>query len=179
MSHYAVAVFSNTPYGFDQLLDPYDEEAHFQRFVADPEEVQKKYAEFLIRNPSWEELGFDYYLQEFGYKREGNEIVQYYNPNAKWDWYTLDGKDYMFNLKKGAAADESGCYRKKDYKYPKNSMAPYAFITPDGEWHAPGTVGWFAMDDSTEETMAAYNKQWRKYVDNDDNPYVSFVDCHI
>ena len=56
---------------------------------------------------------------------------------------------------------------------------PYAYITPDGEWHAPGNVGWFAASDDTPETRNAYFEEWKAWVNSPDNPYVNFVDCHI
>lgn len=56
---------------------------------------------------------------------------------------------------------------------------PYAFITPDGEWHCPGTVGWFAVSDDTPESLRKYINEWAAYVTSDANPFVCFVDCHI
>lgn len=56
---------------------------------------------------------------------------------------------------------------------------PYAFITPDGEWHAPGTVGWWAMSDDTPESLKQYIKEWIEYISSEGNPFVNFVDCHI
>jgi len=230
MSHYAVAVFADTPYDFDRLLAPYNENSHSERFVADEETLKQKYKQFLIQNPGWEELGFEYYLEQFDYKREGDEVVYYSNPNAKYDYYCLDGKDYMFDLKSGVDYEDDR--RMKDYDLDKEDedvdenylikfwdfyvekgvkevdgqafmtlyspeyylekygtkenfiksqkrIIPYAFVTPDGAWHAPGNVGWFALDDSTQESMDNYVEAWSKYIHSDINPYVSFVDCHI
>ena len=56
---------------------------------------------------------------------------------------------------------------------------PYAFVTPDGVWHAPGRVGWFAMSDETAESMNKYYKEWCDFIDNGPDCYVSLVDCHI
>ena len=180
MSHYAVAVFANNENDFDDLLDPYGEERHFTRHVCDSEQLKEDYKKFLVLNPNWEQYGFDGYLEEHNYKREGNQIVSYYNDNAKWDWYTLDGKSYLFDLRDDVERYDTDAlhHRKNDYVYVKN--IPYAFITPDGVWHAPGLVGWFGMDTSTDESYKAYKKEWHDYVsDLSVNPYVSFVDCHI
>lgn len=238
MSHYAVAVFADDYNDFDRLLAPYDEGSHYQRYVCDEADLKEKYRKFLIQNPSWLELGFEYYLEDFGYKREGNEIAAYYNPNAKWDYYTLDGKSYMFDLTSAAQKriDEGELeydeLRMKDYDLDKEDsdvdenylvrfwdtyvekgekmdgeetfftlftpdyyksryctrenyirrqkqVVPYAFVTPDGAWHAPGNVGWFACDDSTKETLDQYTDDWYNYIHSDANPYVNFVDCHI
>lgn len=232
MSHYAVAVFSNDPDGFDDLLAPYDENSHFTRHIKDKEKLRDEFDKFLLQNPSWEELGFDHWLEDMGYNREGDEIVSYHNDNAKWDWYTLDGKDYMFPLKRGVVLGDGEWYhRKNDYIYDQpdedfdtdwcerfwdvfvmgkpakdgekfdslfnknyyidrygtkerylkccSIVHPYAFITPDGAWHAPGNMGWFAIDDATDESYERYMDEWMAYVMSDENPYVSFVDCHI
>ena len=240
MSHYAVAVFADSPDDFDRLLAPFDENSHFTRHVLDEKDLRDRYKKFLEQNPSWEELGFDHWIEDFGYKREGEEIAAYYNDNAKWDWYTLDGKDYLFDLTEEAEnrlydeedGDDIWCHRKNDYVYDTYDAAeeskhrrfwelvvegaplnegekepfsvfkkeyyldkygdkenfvrhscittPWAFITPDGVWHAPGNVGWFAADDATRESLDDYVKEWFAYVsDKSKNPYVSFVDCHI
>ena len=56
---------------------------------------------------------------------------------------------------------------------------PYAFVTPDGEWHAPGTVGWFAVSDDTFETRDKYWQEWCDFINNGHDCYVSIFDCHI
>lgn len=233
MSHYSVAVFADSIYDFEMLLDPYNENDHKQRFVCNEEEVQKNFEKFLVQNPSWENK-YASYLKEFGYKREGDELVKYYNPNAKWDYYMLDGRDYLFDLKPGVKYNYDddffvGSYRKNDYDYSLNNdkrikksagnfwdsyvvkgiepdipfhysreyyleryktkeqyakecafEGPFAFITPDGVWHAPGNVMYFAEDDCTAESMNAYIDEWNAWIaDTEHNPYVSFVDCHI
>ena len=232
MSHYSVAVFADDG-DFDRLLDPYGEERHLTRHLADEKELRERYAKFLEQNPSWEKEGFEYWLEQFGYKREGDEIASYYNDNAKWDYYSLDGRNCLFDLKPEAAEDEDIYeYHKNDYDYdtpsedwnPKHSARfwevvvegrplrkgeaepfslynkeyylsryktkeryvaagkktiPYAFITPDGVWHSPGTVGWFAVDDATAESLDAYEKEWEDWIASPANPYVNFVDCHI
>lgn len=239
MSHYAVAVFANNPSDFDALLAPYDENSNFTTHICNEDELKAKYKEFLVQNPSWEKEGFEYYLSQMGYEREDGQIVAKYNDNAKWDWYTLGGKDYIYDLKPEALKrlrEEDERYpRKKDYDYdhcedwqPESAescarfwevvvedaplrpdeekpfmfykkeyylerygtkeryveemlrpITPYAFITPDGVWHAPGDMGWFACSDETYEDMERFYHEWRDYISNDDNPYVNFVDCHI
>ena len=239
MSHYCVAVFSNKPddESFRELLAPYDENNYKSPHVYDLAEVRKRYKKFLENNPGWKIKGFRYYLKEFGYKLEDHKLIKYYNDNAKWDYYSLDGKEYMFDVKPDRTIPfDCGRLRKDNYDYehsdfndsfnddeydsmfwdwhvegkpwtgedmepedPPFSRAyylkrygtkegylkamsrpiPYAYITPDGTWHSPGIVGWFASDDSTRETWDAYTDEWNAFISSADNPYVSFVDCHI
>lgn len=76
-------------------------------------------------------------------------------------------------------------YYKKKYKtkktFVRQSIFPgtYAFVTPDGKWHAPGKIGWFATSDDTAESFDTYIKEWNDYISSDEDPYVSIVDMHI
>ena len=225
MSHYAVAVFSDDG-DFDKLLEPYNEqdEKYFEFQPVAYTKIVSDFKKFKYNNPEW---SFDMYLQQFGYtQNENGEWGYRSNPHGYWDWYSLDGKDYLFELKDGAELhDGEWDFRKDDYDwYPvdeniereseefwDNNIAdelneksawnrdyfleryktreqyvkemsrtvPYAFITPDGKWHSPGMVGWFACSDETAEDMNAYYKEWDAWIASECNPYVNLVDCHI
>lgn len=58
---------------------------------------------------------------------------------------------------------------------------PIAFVTPDGVWHSPGRVGWFATDDFTADAVNKHIKEWKRFIHNPKNRnlYISQVDCHI
>lgn len=241
MSHFCVAVFSDTPddASFDRLLAPYDENNNdnFSRHVTPLNVIRGEYKSFLKQNPSWKEHGFKYYLKQMGYKIEDKQIVTYYNDNSKYDYYTLDAKDYLFKRKPFVVLDwlTQERYRKNDYDFSSKegeseygeawcsafwdwcveekpwsfmhepepdpyysreyyidkygtketyirselSSAPFAFISPDGVWHEPGTMGWFAVDNSKPEGVSKYLDEWDAFIASEANPYVSFVDCHI
>ena len=229
MSHYAVAVFCNSPDSddFDELLDPYGESLHLV-FTPVPEaEIRKRFDDFM--NHSFADLTYEKYVEMYYDSKlddNGKTVYGYYeNPNAKWDYYSLDGKDYMFDPLEGHDMTTEGFYRKSDidwYKetgtpereeelhllwkkyiiegdgfynsdyyhlrygteeqFVKEAMRPpfpYAFITPDGKWHAPGNIGWFALSDETAESMDAYYEEFKDFIDNAPDCYVSLVDCHI
>lgn len=66
------------------------------------------------------------------------------------------------------------------YAMSQSEFRTYAVITPDGEWHAKGRMGWFGV--SLEEADDAH--AWIKhYADAFIKPYVDrhvfIVDCHI
>jgi len=232
MSHYAVAVFSDSPddMSFDALLAPYSEtdEAYFVFEPESEEEIRRHWERFVKDNPRWTYRDF---LKEMYDERDGR-CGHFHNPDAKWDWYTLDGKEYMYDLLPAESErlkdrvepwpdhflksqvdwfrqDEdqlsdddlrkrwerliedgeliwSGKYFLERYgnveqyiREMRRPKMPYAFITPDGEWHAPGTMGWFAISDETAESMDAYAKEWEDFIRNAPDCYVSIVDCHI
>lgn len=232
MSHYCVAVFTNHPDDVEELLAPYNEtdESYFEFTALTDEEMDKAYRRFNERHDLFE--SFDQYMDDYGYEQEDGVYGFYHNPNAKWDYYTLDGRDWAFELKNGETYDEDGYARKNQFVYKnhkfnkaqltaewkknkkladenegsdpeknmdirfaryfmsnnpdlegylyKNSIEyPYAFVTPDGEWHAPGNVGWFGSSDETPDDAVAYVKEWEAYINSEENPYVNFVDCHI
>jgi len=230
MSHYAVAVFSDDGF-FDYLLEPYDEN-NKKYYVFEPvpyEQIEEDFAKFRKQNPSWT---LDMFIEEYGYIEKDGQWGYEHNPQGYWDWYSLDGKDYLFDLKEDCAScdedeDFDGDYRKNDYDwYPDNSedvkeaekfwdeyveqgldvdgivlwsrdyyrdrfktkkqfvketsrTVPYAFITPDGVWHSPGRIGWFACSDETAEDWEKYVKEWDAWIASEANPYVNLVDCHI
>lgn len=178
MSHFCVAVFSDSPddLTFDGLLAPYNEEAFLVFHPISEEELKDEYNRFKQNNPNH---SYENFLDCCGYVEEDGKWGCYYNPNAKYDYYSLDAR-YPYELKEKEDFDYCAT-RKKDYDYSKKTgdLEPYAFVTPDGVWHSPGTVGWFATSDDTKESRARYDEEWKEYINNNDNPYVSFVDMHI
>lgn len=231
MSHYAVAIFADSPRdeAFDELMDPYSENDQ-RYFIFEPvsdDEILRHWEKFKAQNPSWK---YSDWLNECYTLRDGR-YGHWYNPNGYYDYYTLNGRDYMYDplpdvyaryvatdsipyfYKKselnwfdaGENANDEAYWRKswdecvKDgdglyggkyylerYKtedqYVKEMMRPcmpYAFVTPDGKWHAPGRVGWFACSDETAESMDAYYAEWIDFIKNAPDCYVSIADCHI
>lgn len=227
MSHYAVAVFSNDG-DFDSLLAPYNEhDPNYYVFEPIPYgKIVERFERFKEHNPRWT---LEKYIKEFKLFQKDGEWGYEHNPRGYWNYYSLDGKDYLFDLKKGAKCEEGGpgYYRKNDYNwYPDDKEAredarefwddfigpdalaeppgpwskqyfldryktkeqyikeasrtiPYAFITPDGVWHAPGRVWYFAMSDESADDSDRYAAEWDTWLESDANPYVSIVDCHI
>jgi hypothetical protein len=77
------------------------------------------------------------------------------NPNARWDWYRIGGRwdgwitdnrqssDNGFNFGKLHESLENNIAT-TETALDKNRI-PHAIITPDGEWHERGVMGWFAV----------------------------------
>lgn len=227
MSHYAVAVFADSPDDFSRLMVPYDEDNE-DYFVFEPvtdEQILQGWEEFKRQNPAW---SYSNWLDEFYTLRDG-KYGHWYNPHGYYDYYAIDGKSYMYDPLPEASQrfdddDWNGFYRKseldwfdtsdghdetywrelwhtystegdgifsKQYylerfgtedQYIKEMMrpsVPYAFVTPDGKWHAPGRVGWFACSDETAESQDAYWDEWCNFIRNAPDCYVTILDCHI
>ena len=226
MSHYAVAVFSDDG-DFDSLLKPYNENdrEEFVFAVVPYETIQSEFQKFKKQNPSYT---LNMYIKLYKYEQNNGQWGYWHNPHGYWDWYSLDGRSYMYDLKDGVELSEDEYdYRKNDYDwYPEDKenteedaefwdvyisggkedgypslwsreyyleryktreqflkemalIVPYAFITPDGVWHAPGEVGPFATSSETAESFNKYVKEWEAWIASDENPYVNLVDCHI
>jgi len=236
MSHFSCIVFSDTPDGFRELLEPFSEtdERYFETFEIDPD----RYAELenmYKKHFGGTDMTFEQFVEDEGYFKVGNKFYERYNPNAIWDYYTLDGREADFSdcvknwdaedlrlqdcnfdydsdsetvkdLKKRWAVIKSialhepgapeetmtatGSLFKASYLYDRykteeqyiremTDNIPYCFITPDGELHSPGTVGWFGCDDATADSYNRYRKEWEEYIHSGVNPYINFVDCHI
>lgn len=111
MSHFAVAVFTK-PNGetVDELLAPYyeglevesyiyktkgeliAEGKEFQESVKDGKRTLSKYNKDIVNAKTDEEL-YNAICEYHGYKPDDNgNIWSTYNPNSKWDWYSIGGR---------------------------------------------------------------------------------------
>ena len=61
------------------------------------------------------------------------------------------------------------------------SFSTYAVITPDGEWHAPGRMGWFGCSsESADESRDWYGHYKERFLDAADPDWIlTIIDCHI
>ena len=91
---------------------------------------EQKYLEYLQHHERFNALG---------------EPISTYNPQSKWDWYVIGGRwDGWINgretdresVRDNTATIEQAIER---------GIIPHAIITPDGEWHEHGRMGWWAM----------------------------------
>ena len=87
------------------------------------------------------------------------------------DFYTFYKPEYL-----------KGRYlTKENYASLRAAFHTYAVITPDGEWHAPGEMGYFAMTSETDEEGLNWDLSYKKtFIDAaDPNWSLTIVDCHI
>ena len=70
---------------------------------------------------------------------------------------------------------------REKYATAQSRFLPYAYITPDGEWKAPGTMGWWGIDDVTGDSRDAYEHEFEEFLEKnkDEELFIIMVDCHI
>lgn len=82
--------------------------------------------------------------------------------------FSIEGKDYYLDL----------YHTKEEYVRRASKTYPYAVITPDGEWVAPGEMGWFSSSE-TSESLEEYHTWFEDFINKHQDCYVTIVDCHI
>lgn len=95
-------------------------------------------------------------------------------------------------LKAGEDEDDFRTFYRKEYfldrykdkeTYAKvaASFVTYAVITPDGEWHQKGEMGWFGCSSETGDESLDWDLHFKeRFIDSmDPNTIVTIVDCHI
>ena len=88
----------------------------------------------------------------------------------KQEWWGLYNADY-YREKYG---------NKSEYVKAMMTFSTYAVLTADGEWLAPGKVGFFGMSDADASTEGAWERNFTRLIDTaDKDMYITIVDCHI
>ena len=102
------------------------------------------------------------------------DLLSTYNPNSKWDWYTIGGRWNNLKTLSGETTNED--YASEiDWK----DIIPFAFVTPIGEWHERGEMGWWACV-SNGKNIEDWKSEFKEFLDNlDEDTIVTVVDCHI
>lgn len=69
----------------------------------------------------------------------------------------------------------------EDYIKSYTKFSTYAVLTPDGEWHEPGKMGWWGISNATSEQEVEFEKSYEEKFIKTANPEwnLTIVDCHI
>jgi len=94
-----------------------------------------------------------------------------YNPDSKWDWYTLGGRWDEGEKNQGLVKSII-----EDPSWPIKSS--FALLTPDGEWVETGTLGWWGTV-SGEKDSNVWAEQFKNVLDKFKDCYYSLIDYHI
>lgn len=69
-------------------------------------------------------------------------------------------------------------HTKEEYAQRCSEICPYAVVTHEGEWIAPGEMHWFNSTE-TDEDQAKYEEWFKKFREEHQDYYITLVDCHI
>ena len=190
MSHFVGLLFSDNY----ELLDKYDENIEVEPYIkyTKEEAVEKakkdqqelydlllsqqihlKEERNITNEEDWEQV------KKWGYKIDDfNNIISTYNPNSKWDWYSVGGRwSGYLPLKDGTFVDTAFVSEVDWDKYKETEISPFCFITPEGDWFESANMGWWCITSNE-------NPSWDTVFDNylatlDDDTIVNTIDFHI
>lgn len=157
------------------------------------------------RMPSWDDMckvkdmffkedeecyqdGITFYEQD--QLDENGSAVSTYNPNSKYDWYTIGGRwQGMLKAKTGLFGEKSffdlsiyedgkfDSAKVSDIEFPYD-FTTFAVLLPDGKWYEKGKMGWWAIVSDEKEDWGTHYKE--RFLDTANPDWVlTIVDCHI
>lgn len=130
---------------------------------------------------SWEDAWKE--AKDWGYEIDDDEnLLSTYNPESKWDWYSVGGRwDGFLHYKDADPGFEEinvAYIHELDMDY-LLEHTPFCFVTEDGEWREKGEMGWWGSV-SNEKPEDSWKQQFVDYVKSlDENCLVTVVDFHI
>lgn len=85
------------------------------------------------------------YVEYHEHFDEDGDPISTYNPDSKWDWYVIGGRwDGWINDRETSSEAVSDNIATTEAVLERNRI-PHAIITPDGQWHEQGQMGWFGI----------------------------------
>lgn len=107
---------------------------------------------------------------------EDGNLLSTYNPNSKWDWYSIGGRWSGGLITKNGDHVDEAYVNEVDWD---QTGIPFAFVTPIGMWKERGEMGWWAMV-SNEKDEDDWKTEFKRMLNNiGDDACVTLVDCHI
>lgn len=97
-----------------------------------------------------------------------------YNPQSRWDWYTIGGRwegDLPLKTGDGASAAAIG-------QIDLDKLPSPAALVAEGHWQEVGHIGWFGQIDESEGEL--WDERVKKILESlSDDTQITLVDCHI
>lgn len=94
MSHYGVLVIHNEKQNIEELLAPYSENLEIEPYLKYKHDDALK----MLRDEGYEDEEIDdalleSFVEEYSsYSLKDGDVYTTYNPNSKWDWYSIGGR---------------------------------------------------------------------------------------
>lgn len=136
---------------------------------------------FISYEDAWEKI------KEWGYEIDEDEnLLSTYNPDSKWDWYSIGGRWSGYLPLKDF--DEDGNFQYVDEatigevdwdQFRIEHAAPFCFTTICGEWCESATMGWWCSTSNEKEENAWKEEFWNYLNSLDKDTIVTAIDFHI
>lgn len=95
-----------------------------------------------------------------------------------WEAFEKKNVDFMVALSNAKSYEASET--KEEFVAARTAFSTYAVITPDGEWHQPGRMGWFGMSGETGEDWNTWATSYReRFLEQYADCHIRLFDCHI
>ena len=190
MSHFAVMVIGDD---IDSQLEAYDENLEVEpRCLGEVSDSTKNQMMDFYKKKGYNFKTFDECYEAKGEdwdggilkKNEDGVWCEYstYNPDSKWDWYSVGGRWGGFlhykDADPGFVETNEAYIHELDMDYLLEHV-PFCFVTEDGEWREKGEMGWWCSV-SNEKPEDSWKQQFIDYVKSlDESCLVTVVDFHI
>jgi hypothetical protein len=143
----------------------------------DPEYDMDKCRQILagLRNKTPEERYLEY-AQHHEHINAQGEPLSTYNPDSKWDWWVIGGRwDGWITGKESSLEAVEDNIATTEEAIGRN-IIPHAIITPDGQWHEHGQLGWWAILITENENWDA---QAKEILSSYPGHHLLILDAHI
>ena len=117
------------------------------------------------------------------------------NPEGRWDWCVIGGRwdGWIFGPEREKASrdDKGGFNFADEHHTPENNTrlvhdipideihyCPFAVITPDGQWHHEGRMGWWGIV-TDEVDPSEWHEEVKRLLAQYPNHLAVAVDCHV
>ena len=120
---------------------------------------------------------YEYMKEDFSEDmiKPNGDLLSTYNPYSKWDYYSVGEKQNKCIKTLNGEKVSKAYVNEVNWK----ESIPFAFITPIGEWHEKGEMGWWAIV-SNEKEEKDWENEFKEFIDFlDKDTMVTAVDCHI
>jgi hypothetical protein len=167
-------------YSTDQAKAEIERDIHrLERIIErqDPEYNLDKCHEILarLRQTTPEERYREYVQHHESFNAQG-EPLSTYNPDSKWDWWVIGGRwdGWITGTKASGEAVADNIANTSEAI--ERNIIPHAIITPDGQWHERGQMGWWAILITENE---GWNAQAKEILASYPGHHLLILDAHI
>ena len=137
------------------------------------EKCQELLAKLRVTTPEEKYREYIEYHEHFDGKGEPTST---YNPDSKWDWYVIGGRwDGWINDRDTSNEAVSDNIATTEAVLERNRI-PHAIITPDGQWHEHGQMGWWGIMLTEND---GYQSEARLLLGQFPGDHIIILDAHI